>query len=477
MVKFLDVEKEGLEEVLQPLLHDLAQLKDHGVQVQSSRGTVTVKATVVGVCGDNLSLHKLGGFSCSFSNGRVCRFCMARKEKLAELTREDLCTLRNSAAHHRQLTAISVNAALKTNYRVNGPSPMLALRDFDVTKQLMPDVMHDMFEGGFAVVLHQVLKGLTSEGTLTLFDFNRVAQFKVGFNDKKNKPEELPSNFAKDQRALKGTASQKWCLFRLLPLMLASSIPEGNAHWEVYLMYREITDMILAPQVPVDFLSYLRDRIQAFLRAFSELYTPATVTPKLHYLVHYPRFIQEYRPLQQYWCMRFESKHQYFKNVASKTKNFKNITKSLSSRHQLLQSYELHTYILDKQACVSGLKEVDPTELHSCAQSLISHGQVWEAKSAETSRGTYRTKDVLIMNKTTELSFAQVSRVYFVNAKVFLLLNQLQVERFRRHKCCYKVQKTDNFFLKQPGEEACFQRLDLYSGGELVPKWDVFYYP
>ncbi|KAG0421693.1 hypothetical protein HPB47_002432 [Ixodes persulcatus] len=192
---------------------------------------------------------------------------------------------------------------------------MLPLEDFDVTKQLMPGVMHDMFEGGFVVILHQVLKGLISEGIFTLFDFYRVAQFKVGFNDEKYKPEELPRNFAKDQRALKSTASQKWCLFRLLPLMLASSIPEGNAHREVYLMYREIADMVLVPQVPLEFLPYLRDRIQAFLRAFSELYTSATVTPKLHCLEHYPRLIQEYGPLQQYWCMRFESKHQYFKNV------------------------------------------------------------------------------------------------------------------------------------------------------------------
>ncbi|KAG0422080.1 hypothetical protein HPB47_002071, partial [Ixodes persulcatus] len=209
MATYQDVEKEGLKNVLQSLLHDLSQLKDHGLQVQCSRGTVTVKATVVEVCGDNLSLHKLGGFSCSFSNGRVCHFCMARKEKLAELIREDLCTLRNSAAHQRQLSAMAVNAALKTNYGVTGPSPMLPLKDFGVTKQLMPDVMHDMFEGGFAVPLHQVLKGLNLEGTLTFYDFNSVAQFKVGFNDKKKKPEGLPSNFAKDQRALKSTASQK----------------------------------------------------------------------------------------------------------------------------------------------------------------------------------------------------------------------------------------------------------------------------
>ncbi|XP_042148673.1 uncharacterized protein LOC121837191 [Ixodes scapularis] len=188
MAKYQDVEKEGLQKVLDPLLRDLAELRDHGFQVQSSKGSTRVKATVAAVCGDNLSLNKLGGFSCCFSSGRVCRFCMAHKATLADLTREDLCTLRNAATHSKHLSAISVNPALKKLYGVNGPSPMLALENFDITKQLMPDIMHDMFEGGFAVVLHYTLQGLTSDGILTLSDFSKVATFKVGFNDKKIGP-------------------------------------------------------------------------------------------------------------------------------------------------------------------------------------------------------------------------------------------------------------------------------------------------
>ncbi|XP_040071459.1 uncharacterized protein LOC115308493 [Ixodes scapularis] len=466
------------ENVLQPLLQDLAELKSNGLQVRCGEGTMTVKATVAAVCGDNLSLNKLGGFSCCFSSGRVCRFCMATKARLAELTREELCVIRSANRHSIHLSAIAINPSLKKQYGVTGPSPMLSLEDFDVTKQLMPDIMHDMFEGGFAVVLHYVLQGLIQEGTLALSDLEKVAKFKFGFNDRKNKPEPLSVNFTKDHRALRGTASQKWCLFRLLPLMMASSIPEGNAHWELYLKYREITDMILAPEVPTDFVPYLEDRIQGFLKDFSETYPSASVPPKLHYLVHYPRIIREYGPLQQYWCMRFEAKHQYFKGLALKTKNFLNITKTLSTRHQLLQSYELHTFVLDKPVYATGLKVVAPAELNQCAESLASDGlQVWEAKSIETSTGVYQTNDVLLMNKTMSLSFAKVSTVYMVNREVFLLLNELQVERFRRHRCSYRVQNTDNFYLKQPGEEACFQRLDLYNEGELVPKWDSFYYP
>lgn len=36
--------------------------------------------------------------------------------------------------------------------------------------------------------------------------------------------------------------------------------------------------------------------------------------------------------------MHFEHKHQYFKNIVSKAKNFVNITKMLSERHQLFQA-------------------------------------------------------------------------------------------------------------------------------------------
>ncbi|XP_040069990.1 uncharacterized protein LOC120842871 [Ixodes scapularis] len=398
MAKYQDVEREGLDKLLQPLLHDLNELNNNGLQVQMQGSIVTVKVAVVGVCGDNLSLNKL------------------------------------------------VNPALKKMYGVTGPSPMLALGHFDVTKQLMPDLMHDLFEGGVALVLHHVLQGLVSEGTLELADFKKVAAF-------------------------------KGCLFRLLPQMLASNLPEGNAHWDLYLRYREIVDMVLATEVPAGFLPYLEDQIQDFLRAYHDLYPSASVTAKLHYMVHYPRIISEFGPLRQFWCMRFEEKHQYFKSMASKVKNFRNICKTLTMRHQLLESYRHQTYVLDKPLSALGSRKVDPGTLPPCAQSLASKGQVWEAKSISTSTGDYRRDAILVMDKTTSLSFAQVTAVYIIDGDPILLLEALQVEAFRRHKYSFKVHRTGNFYLRKPGEEVCSQRLDLYLDGELVPKWDLFFYP
>ena len=56
--------------------------------------------------------------------------------------------------------------------------------------------------------------------------------------------------------------------------------------------------------------------------------------------------------MTRYWCMRYEAKHSYFKDLAQKIKCFKNIPKSLAERHQLFTCYNL----LDSQSLVKEIK-------------------------------------------------------------------------------------------------------------------------
>ena len=41
-------------------------------------------------------------------------------------------------------------------------------------------------------------------------------------------------------------------------------------------------------------------------------------------------------PLTRFWCMRYESKHNYFKDLAHRIKCFKNIPQTLLHHHQRL---------------------------------------------------------------------------------------------------------------------------------------------
>lgn len=167
--------------------------------------------------------------------------------------------------------------------------------------QLLPDAMHDVLEGGIAFVLEQVLKGLISTRVLESTCVDVISEFEFGFHDKKSKP---PCAIRADGK-LKGTASQKWCLFRLLPQLLGDDIPEGNRHWELYLKYREIVNVILADTIPEDAVAFLEVLVDEFLSQFVNLHPGSKLTPKLHYLVHYPRLIRMFGPPRRYWSMRF----------------------------------------------------------------------------------------------------------------------------------------------------------------------------
>ncbi|KAG0416799.1 hypothetical protein HPB47_006129, partial [Ixodes persulcatus] len=190
--------------------------------------------------------------------GRVCRFCMATSGKLSKLTSEDFCLLRSAGAHQEHLKAITVNPKLnKRMYGVNERSPMLELPYFDVTRQLPPDLMHDILEGGFETVLRPVLKALVDDGILAYSDLDYITSFEYGQNDKKNKPVGMNRSFLTNKANLKGTASEKWCLLRLLSVILGNLVPEGNPDWELYLQFREIVDLSFATVIPSKYLPFL----------------------------------------------------------------------------------------------------------------------------------------------------------------------------------------------------------------------------
>jgi hypothetical protein len=65
------------------------------------------------------------------------------------------------------------------------------------------------------------------------------------------------------------------------------------------------------------------------------------ISPKQHYLLHYPRCIREFGAPLWYSTMSFERMHQYFKNVQKSIHNTINTTKSLSYRVQELHAYNL----------------------------------------------------------------------------------------------------------------------------------------
>lgn len=100
-------------------------------------------------------------------------------------------------------------------------------------------------------------------------------------------------------------------------------------------------------------LTYLRYLIHEYIDQRQSLFPDVSIKPKHHYLLHYPQLIKQFGPLRYLWTMRFESKHQYFKNIIRHTTNYKSVLLSFSHKHQLLQALNLSQNSVFKSKIIS----------------------------------------------------------------------------------------------------------------------------
>jgi len=90
----------------------------------------------------------------------------------------------------------------------------------------------------------------------------------------------------------------------------------------LYDLCRDICDINFAPVVDPEWLPLLEMYIAHHHRLLKQL-SASAFTPKVHFMVHYPRLISMFGPLRHIWCM-----------LSRRLQNFKNFTNSLSDRYQ-----------------------------------------------------------------------------------------------------------------------------------------------
>ena len=84
---------------------------------------------------------------------------------------------------------------------------------------------------------------------------------------------------------------QMWTLARFLPIVIGHLIPEENEHWENFLCLLDIMDILFAHHVVSDVCGYLEVLINDHHAAFLDLYPHASITMKMHSIIHMPRLI------------------------------------------------------------------------------------------------------------------------------------------------------------------------------------------
>ncbi|CAF1398356.1 unnamed protein product, partial [Rotaria sordida] len=292
-----------------PIVEDLNALQTTGLYIPALDTQLNFAFTIV--AGDHLGSNDIGGFQKNFNSGQFCRHCHINYDQRL-IPSSQISYPHRTRDQHDSLVQQVIN--LNNSIILQGVvdvSPFSKLIGFHATTSLPNDLMHDFNEGLCSQILLAMIKEASTKRILSYGDVeDRLMSFEYGLNDKSNKP----------------------------PILRKKHLNKGKIvdTKEIYICLREIISHLYASPFRKSWLPYLHSLTVRFQSLMVHL-LPNLVISKVHLITHYAKQVEMYGPPIRHWCMRFESKHQIFKQLAVKSNNFKNILYTLSKRHQLRQ--------------------------------------------------------------------------------------------------------------------------------------------
>lgn len=145
------------------------------------------------------------------------------------------------------------------------------------------------------------------------------------------------------------SASEMTVFCRYLGLIIGDRIPINNEYWEIYMTLSNILDIVNSRTITSTTHILLATLISEHHLLYTSLFKDS-LKPKHHHMVHYPRIMKNVGPLVNLSSMRFEAKHRESKLVATATTSRKNISHTITFKHQLRFCHQiLSTNILSSR--------------------------------------------------------------------------------------------------------------------------------
>ena len=441
------VKKYGYSAILEPLLDDLKNLERNGITVVLDNISHLIFGTLSMMVADNLAAHAVGGFFCNFSTvKRFCRFCMATRNKLNDVTAQ--FELRNEASYAAHINTVKADISLRSLYGLQADSCLNSLTYYHVTNGLPPDLAHDVFEGFAKDIMKNIITYLVKEKYITLKGLNeRILTFSYCEIDKQNKPQIILEGPLSTLR-VKQTASEMWRFLHLLPLFIGDFVPDECIHWQNYIAFLDVLDRLCAPSFCESELIILTAIINEFFKNYLELYPDQNLKPKAHFICHYPEMIRRFGPLNM--TLRFESKNGQLKTFVNNNKNKKNLCQSLAKKHQMLMylSYVEVSMLEMRDVKMVGSTEMALECLPATEKDAIIENDVMNennmiimAKATVFDGQRYSTSEGVLINfKEDEYVFGKILKIFMINTSVFLYCELLITIGYNSHYHAYEVE-------------------------------------
>lgn len=337
-----DLRQNGLGQLLGNFLQTVQKLRHEGIEMFVGEEKRLVRGDLIFAVCDTPAAALLGGFKESTKALKSCRMCNAGASEMQRVFVPSRFKLRDRKTYEDQCKVLSDPDLRKKRshwskmYGVNKKSVLCRLESFPVTENLVQDPMHCLLEGvcgqEIALFLNRIvyILGLVSLDWVN----NKLQNFPYARLDARNRPNRIEKkHITMPAMFIKQKASVILTLSYILPLILGE-VCEMDPFYRNFLACMKITCVAFSPYVDKTTAAELEQLIVSYCMHFADLYPEISFKPKMHYILHLPRQMLLFGPLRLQNTFRFEGKHGWFKDY--RWKNFVNLPRSLSEKHQLL---------------------------------------------------------------------------------------------------------------------------------------------
>jgi len=466
VAKTQDCKEFGLELLLHDFIQGLAVLHGIGVDVTYKSGEVqNHKGGLVAFTGDTVASNVLGGFKegVGFAN-KVCRTCNITSSDLSTVFAEDDRLLRDEQEHidHCDELEMAMTADARQywskEYGINSRSILLKVPEFLVTKCLIHDPMHVLFEGITMAEVKYLLNYIIQQKFCT-FEFVHVAVSDIAQQLRANcRPHKLDaSRLQSHDDRLNFTAHHMLYFAHLLPLAVGFKVPCDDERWKNFVRLVMIQQLCTSPVATSASVQSLLVLVTNYCNMYSTAYPGRPFTPKVHYLTHLPSQMENFGPLRNQWCMRMEAKNGFFKR--KKLKNTKNVPFTVANDHQLWMCCAQHdsngrtnAMYLRSPAVFSGGSQVllEDYPFAAIVTELLTvpvATEITVAKKAVLNDIFYMTGHIIIVSDASEhqgIQFAVIVDIICVLNKVYFLCCRCHISHFDVHVNAYCISKTSD---------------------------------
>lgn len=447
-----DIKDCGINKILSPIVNDIKKLETEGIIINDT----LYRGTICAFSYDNLGANMLYSLPQSFRAKNYCRICTVEYDEAKTMTEEREDCLRSYV--------LNFSRDIDRCVGMKGECVLNELKYFDIFECPSVDFAHDILEGVAQLEVKDFISELVKgrKRLISLGEINdRIKAFNYGRIHNSNKPS--PIVISKKSDSIRQRAMQMYHLLRCLPFILSDIIEKLNEDptsrvsqmWEVILLLCRITDIVYSPVVTESMIAQLKVLIKRHHFLFLQHYRSRLI-PKHHMMLHYALIAKLMGPLKFLWTLRFEGKHNYFKDLIEKYKNYKNLIQTLAEQHQHMihYSWTVCDKSLEQNVKANLTNLVKKTKL--IEEFSINNSNIFDSISDDvfvTEKAHYKIdykvgNYIALKEANQELpTFLRIAKIIVDNKKVFTICEPWETVCYDENYIAYEIcEKQSNIY-------------------------------